>query len=172
MQCSNPECIYTHWLRTPYLYQSLLHGSPIGNPPCTFEHEIRVQVAFRLGIFCQWLPLVQFLRTAGSETGDVKSFSNLRIMFLNVPLLWSLELKSLPNPVVFPELVLRENGWRDIGSLMFFSSLLHRFLIGFLGLNMTCELFRTSDGDNKMMTSEAALSQYNLFVLTDMSLTK
>lgn len=41
----------------------------------------------------------------------------------------------LPYPVVLPELVLREDCWGDVAPLMLFSSLLHRFLVAFLGLN-------------------------------------
>lgn len=52
---------------TPHLYQSLLHGSPIGNPPSTLQHQVRVRVAFGLTVFRQRLPLVQLLRTAGCE---------------------------------------------------------------------------------------------------------
>lgn len=43
--------------------------------------------------------------------------------------------KSLPYPVVLPELVLREDGRRDITPLVLFSSFLHRFLVAFLGLS-------------------------------------
>lgn len=54
-------CVGALLFNTPYLNQSLLHGGPIGNPPSTFEHEVRVGMAFGLAVFCQRLPLVQFL---------------------------------------------------------------------------------------------------------------
>lgn len=58
-------------LCTPHLHQSLLHSSPVGNPPSTLEHQIRVWMAFRLAVFSQRFPLVQFLRTA-KDKGDEK----------------------------------------------------------------------------------------------------
>lgn len=64
---------FSHGDCAPHLYQSFLHGRPIGNPPSTLEHEIRVRVAFRLAVFCQRFPLVQFLRAAGhGDEGDEK----------------------------------------------------------------------------------------------------
>lgn len=42
--------------------------------------------------------------------------------------------EPVPYPVVFPELVLGEDGWGDIAPLVLFSSLLHRFLVALLSL--------------------------------------
>lgn len=80
----NPYMNIFWLLHIPHLYQSLLHGSPIGNPPSTLKHEIRVRVAFGLAVFCQWLPLVQFLRTAGHEDKGGETFSLTWIVFLTV----------------------------------------------------------------------------------------
>lgn len=41
----------------------------------------------------------------------------------------------LPYPVVFPQLVLREDGRGDVAPLVLFSCLLHCLLVAFLGLN-------------------------------------
>lgn len=80
----NPYMNIFWLLHIPHLYQSLLHGSPIGNPPSTLKHEIRVRVAFGLAVFCQRLPLVQFLRTAGHEDKGGETFSLTWIVFLTV----------------------------------------------------------------------------------------
>lgn len=64
----------------------------------------------------------------------------------------------LPNPMILPQLVFREDSWRDIAPLVFFSSLVHCFLVCFLGLNMAHEfVWKVDQAHNKGFSATACL---------------
>lgn len=55
------------WRLAAHLDQRLLHGTPVGDPPGAFQHQVGVAVAFGLAVLGQRLPLVQLLGAAAQK---------------------------------------------------------------------------------------------------------